>query len=137
MPVWKLHVPPVPQSAIAKHCLPGVGPPAQTPPPLYSHTGSGPAEPGRLNTERSGTQPPSLLSKLQGTLSPALGPLAEARIPRSSRAFGIVSSPLSSSPLSFRSSPRVLVTLPDAVPTTNIDENVTSSSGSKIPVNWS
>ena len=33
IPVWKAQVPPVPQSAPAKHGLPGVGPPVQSPPP--------------------------------------------------------------------------------------------------------
>src|SRR6266487_2358461 len=120
-PVWKLQVPPG-QSATAKHCFPGeVLVLLHTPPPLYSHSGFGLMLPRLLKLERNGTQPPSLLSKFQGTLStPGVGPVAEARIPRSSRPFGMVSSPASKVLLSFKSSPSVLLTLPPAVPTTNM-----------------
>src|SRR6266700_3031719 len=69
---WKPQVPLFPQSAVAKHSLPGDGPPEQTPPPLYSHTGLGFTPVGLLNAERSGNQPPSLLSKFQGTRLPHL-----------------------------------------------------------------
>src|SRR5262245_20515682 len=74
MPLLKAQVPPVPQSALAKHSLFGVGPPEHTPPPLYSHTGFGETPVGLLNTWRSGNQPPSLLSKFQGTSLPHLPP---------------------------------------------------------------
>src|SRR5262245_27152759 len=83
IPVWNTHVPPAPQSAVAKHTFPGVGPPEHSPPPLYSHTGLALIPAGLLKTERSANQPPSLFSKLHGTLSPAPGPVADARIPRS------------------------------------------------------
>src|SRR6266571_8637102 len=155
MPLLNRQVPPVPQSAVAKHSLPGVGPPEQTPPPLYSHTGLGLTPVGLLNTERSGNQPPSLLSKFQGTslphfppapqsasvLQPAPGvgpPTQPVRMPLSRRPFGMMSfSPWSSTPSPSRSSPRVLAILPFAVPTTNRLEKVTSSSGKKIPLNGS
>src|SRR5262245_57683472 len=81
IPVWNVQVPGV-QSAFAKHCLPGVGPPVHRPPPLYSQTGLGLKVWGmRLNTERTGNHPPLFVWKLQGTLSPADGPVVEARIP--------------------------------------------------------
>src|SRR2546425_9024507 len=142
VPVWKLHVPPVPQSAGAKHCPRGVGPPEHSPPPLYSHTGFGLMPLGLLKLWRTGNQPPSLLSKFQGTLSPALVPVDSARMPRSSRPFGMMSVSLGSRmPLSFRSSPRVLLTFPGAaggaVPATNMLENVMSSSGKNRPLKGS
>src|SRR5437899_8172780 len=137
-PVWKLQVPPG-QSATAKHSLPGTELVLlHTPPPLYSHSGFGLALPRLLKLERSGNQPPSFVSKFQGTLStPGVGPVAEARMPRSSRPFGMVSSPASSTLLSFRSSPSVLLTLPLAVPTTNMLEKVMSSSGKNSPLKGS
>ena len=141
MPVWKLQVPPVPQSVVAKHCFPGVGLLLlHTPPPLYSHSGFGLMLPRLLKLERNGNQPPSLLSKFQGTLSPALGPVADARMPRSSRPFGMVSSPGSRVLLSFRSSPSVLFTLPVppvVLSTKNRLEKVMSSSGKNSPLNGS
>ena len=141
-PVWKMHVP-APQSAGTKHCFPGDGPPEHSPPPLYSHTGFGLTLPGLLKLWRTGNQPPSLLSKFQGTLStPGVGPVEEARMPRSSRPFGMMSASLGfRTPSSFRSSPRVLLTLPEmaggAVPITNMLENVMSSSGKNSPLNGS
>src|SRR5262249_17189381 len=97
IPLWNVQVPPTPQSAAPKHCFPGVGPPVQRPPPLYSHTGFE-LKVGltRLNVERRGNQPPSLRSKFHGTLStPGVGPVAEARIPRSRRPLAFTSSPVS------------------------------------------
>src|SRR2546425_4996937 len=144
MPVLKVHVPPVPQSAVAKHCLPWeAGGAVQIPPPFYSHTGFGLMPPGLLKLWRTGNQPPSLLSKFQGTLStPGVGPVEDARMPRSSRPFGMMSASLGfRMPSSFRSSPRVLLTLPEMaggeVPITNMLENVMSSSGKNRPLNGS
>ena len=103
----------------------------------YSQVSALAVSPGRLEGCRKPFQPPSLRSKLQGTLSPlavGVGPVLENRIPLSSTPFGMTSnSPLSSTPFPFRSSPSVLVTRPPAVPGTNIELNVTSSSGLTIP----
>ena len=107
----------------------------------YSQVSARAVGPGRLEGCRKPFQPPLLRSKLQGTLSPAavvVGPVLENRMPLSSVPFGMTSnSPTSRTPLPFRSSPRVLVTRPPAVPGTNIELKVMSSSGLTIPRNGS
>src|SRR5712664_3696534 len=54
----------------------------QIPPVLYSHTGLAEMPAARLDGCRIAFQPPSEVSKFQGTLSPPDGPLALNRMPR-------------------------------------------------------
>src|SRR6266571_7879179 len=105
---------------------------------FHSHIGFGEMDPALLCGCRIGTQPPLVLSKFQGTLSPLDGPVAENRMPRSRKPFGTMSRSFESRrPLLFRSSPRVLLTSSAATvgvaglsaPRTNMEEKVTSSSG--------
>jgi hypothetical protein len=107
-----------------------------SPSPLYSQVTCAPPTPASLLGWRTGVKPPLFASKLNGTLSPADGPEALARIPLSSWLFGTMSaSPVSRTPLLLRSSPSVLRTSPPSV--SHIVEKVMSSSGIWMPVNGS
>ena len=113
----------------------------QSPLVLYSHIGLAEMPNAVLPGCRIGTQPPVVLSKFQGILSPVDGPDPANRMPRSRTPLGMMSvSETSRTPLLFRSSPRMLVTVgvPEmVVPGTNMDEKVTSSSGSTNSLNGS
>src|SRR6266704_1745728 len=63
---------------------------------LYSHIGLGLIPVAVLDGCRIGTHPPFVPSKFQGTLSPAPGPLAENRMPRSRTPSGTMSASLGS-----------------------------------------
>src|SRR5262245_52599041 len=58
---------------------------------LYSHIGFALIPAGVLAGWRIDDQPPLLLSKVHGILSPTDGPLDETRTPRSNRPFGTMS----------------------------------------------
>src|SRR6185436_4774009 len=100
---------------------------------LYSHIGLAEMLKEVLPGWRTGAHPPLFPSNLQGTRSPLDGPEPEARMPRSSVPFGMMSASIvSRTPLLFRSSPRMLVTVgvpAIVVPGTNMDEKVTTTSG--------
>ena len=103
-----------------------------TPVVTYSQTELRDKLPGLLTGWRNGIHPPSPLSKFQGTragVPPPDGQVVDPRMPRSSTPFGTTSSVEPRTQLSSRSSPSVLVMCPPASPTTNMVENVTSSSG--------
>src|SRR5438093_7276495 len=128
-----------------------------TPEVLYSHIGFDEIPAARLPGCRTANQPPFDASKFHGTLSARLGPVALNRMPRSRALFGTTSASVASStPLSFRSSPRMFETagvatqvppghcafvvqltigallhLGTVVPFTNMLEKGTSSSGRK------